>query len=64
MFSSATVLRQLVCGQICCISATSESLNYAFSVLLVAAAVMVVGSDTLRIDGERIWLAGIDAPEI
>jgi len=34
------------------------------SALLLAAAVSVVDGDTLRINGERIRLLGIDAPEI
>ena len=32
--------------------------------LLLAAAVTVVDGDTLKIDGERIRLLGIEAPEI
>ena len=32
--------------------------------ILLAAAVTVTDGDTLRIDGERIRLLGIDAPEI
>ncbi|WP_037464214.1 thermonuclease family protein [Sphingobium herbicidovorans] len=34
------------------------------SSLLLAAAITVVDGDTLRINGERIRLLGIDAPEI
>lgn len=34
------------------------------SAFLLAAAVIVVDGDTLRVDGERIRLLGIDAPEI
>ncbi|KFG90712.1 Nuclease [Sphingobium herbicidovorans NBRC 16415] len=43
---------------------STEALPIMISSLLLAAAITVVDGDTLRINGERIRLLGIDAPEI